>query len=179
MGLPGHLIGPAPGNPKGHFEDECFHNITGGMLGSKDLNIITKEWLNVYTRLVESHKRYPIWGLKDPAFCTIWPKVEHLFGNNVQIVAVHRQFQGVVNSRRHAQGMSRDYAERFHNWSLIHMHNTLHKTRHPVHHVQYEDLLSDTENAARSMLQACLQGTEIHPDIQSAIDFIDPSLRNF
>lgn len=178
FGLPGHLIGPAEGNPRGHFEDACFNKITGGMLGAQNL-LSSQHWFSTYAETVKTHIQRPIWGIKDPAFCAIWLQVEHLFGDDIRIIAVHRQFNSVVRSRMHAQGMTKKYAERFHTWTLALMHQTLYRTKHPVIHVQYEDLVENPESATTAMLDFCTEGLEIVTDQWKAAGFINPEFKKF
>lgn len=181
MGIDSHLIPRGEYNKKGHYEDKCFHDVTGGMIGTvANISITeTNTWFGIYADLVKSHRQYPIWGLKDPAFCVIWPRVEKLFGDDIRVVVVHRRFDGVVNSRINSQGMLRKYAEQFHTYTLAHMYSTLHKIDYPMFHVQYEELVEDTKQIVTKLLSFCSSGINITLDYQSAIDFVSPELRNY
>lgn len=185
MGIEDHFISPGAGNRKGFYEDKCLHDLAGGMLGAPELLTNLKddgfraEWTEEFSNFISTHRQEPIWGLKNPAFCAIWRFVEPLFSDDVRIVAVHRKFNSVVKSRIRVQAMGEDQATGFHSWSLALMHQELHITDNSIYHLQYEDLVKYPSALIPHALKFCLEGMSMKLDTESAIKFIDPSLRHF
>ena len=66
MGIEEHLIGPHPEfNPKGHFEDVCFHDFLAQVLANEHRGGATGAQWTEMQRLLAEHQQGPVWGLKD------------------------------------------------------------------------------------------------------------------
>ncbi|MGD0038764.1 MAG: sulfotransferase [Bacteroidota bacterium] len=90
------LLGPLPGNPRGHYEDLKFLHFMDEIVQRKGLGILLEEENQISTlqpneieyarQLINKRHNVPIWGWKDPRTCLyldLWekllPEAKHIF----------------------------------------------------------------------------------------------------
>jgi len=80
-----------PGNKKGYFEDKDFYKLHEKMLAMqlKEVNINFEPFREEYVKLIRS-KEKPLWGLKDPKLCFLFPYFQEITQFEIKIINVER-----------------------------------------------------------------------------------------
>src|SRR5262249_38177702 len=119
----GHnLMGPAPDNPRGFFEDIDFLNLNEAVLRAtfsrwdsleiRPLNRSAEALREPAAKLLRSRlERWPLFGLKDPRFCRLlpfWRPVFEEVGCEVSCVYAMRHPDAVAQSLAKRNGFTRE-----------------------------------------------------------------------
>ncbi len=192
MGIEEHLIGPHPEfNPKGHFEDRCFHSFLAEVRANEHRGGATGAQWTELQRLLAEHQQGPVWGLKDASLVHPgeWVAAAAAPDYGLRVVAVHRRFDGIVASRqRHAnEGQGATYSEAVAS-TLRHleaMGGTLRRlgARYPVYHVQYEEMVKNPGEEVWALAHFVYAGLSWscldEGVVAQAVAFVDPELRHY
>lgn len=110
------LLGDAPSNVDGHFEDLEFLRIheeilvsnnlpSSGLIDDKGINISIYQMEKLKSIIKVKNKLYSQWGWKDPRTCLFLDTYRDLFSKSKYLVII-RDYQSVINSL-----LKRDFAD--------------------------------------------------------------------
>ncbi len=181
-----HLLGPAPSNPKGHFEDTEFLRLNEQVVGNWQQPHVapTPEQILTYKRLAE--QREGVWGAKDPRWCfTATLLIPHL--RRFVIVNVERDPWAQAQSLARRDGLLLSEARRIIENYIAARARVLDWVRQQypgvaMHNVHYEMLASRTEDEVANLAEFLTEHTGLAIPArkqQAAIKFIDPGLRHY
>lgn len=171
------LLGAHPSNPKGHFEDLDFLNLNDKVVKNwrNPLLTVTGEQLDRYQELVDAKDHQRLWGIKDPRLCITAKHFIQMLGD-VKIVLVDRNTEASINSLLVVHGeLNYDRAKTIQEIYLRERQDFLDSVSLPTYRVQYERLVHFP------LIEIVWLFNFVYPEnpVNSALDFIDPSLRHY
>ena len=186
-----HLIGPAPSNPKGHFENLEWVTLNDQLLQSqgfswhnppkKMLSMPSIELENKMKQLLLSQKK-PIWGLKDPRTIltfNIWkPLLEEI--SEVVYIFLHRDYSSSLRSLSARDNISLEQADQILNvykTKLNHCRIHSNLSSKQIIDVQFEELIKDPKPFVSEI--NLLIGKESAHSLNEVRSFLDARLKHY
>jgi len=194
--LPERVLGPSPGNEKGHFEPKeivDFNDDLLAKLGSdwRDWGEVDREWAtsqifrthrDEFTRLVRrNYGVAPIFVLKDPRICRFFGFVENALESiqvESRVVLPFRHYAEVAASLHARDGLTPEHGVLLWIRHLLNAERSSRNTRRAF--VSFSALLENTQSAVNTLLghlDAALPLTKAEADL-TANKLADDSLRH-
>ncbi len=187
----GHFQPDDWANSKGYFEDMRWRlrtqRITGRGYSLKAASIesIGQRQKALYRALARECATQKLWGMKDPWLCFVgrflWPILKSQ-GVEVRMVVTHRPREASIASVR--SHLYRTYrgkgnAERIIDTWLDGQARQLSEWAGPVHHVDYDALVSDPMPNVQALAEYAYDGIgRVNGDVYKAARWVSPQMRH-